>query len=94
MGYIKARHVLPDELVVLIQEYIDGEYVYIPRKKGNEKGWGECNGAKTDLKIRNRQIFERCSSGISISMLAEEYFLSEGTIRKIVSIEKRKMKGT
>ena len=37
MGYIKAENVLPDEIIELIQNYIDGEYLYIPRKKGNEK---------------------------------------------------------
>lgn len=33
MKYIKAQDVLPEEIVKIIQEYIDGEYLYIPRKK-------------------------------------------------------------
>ncbi len=32
MKYIKATDVLPVEILEIIQEYIDGEYIYIPRK--------------------------------------------------------------
>ena len=32
MSYIKAGDVLPKELVDKIQDYIDGEYIYVPRK--------------------------------------------------------------
>ena len=32
MGYKKAAHVLPQHLLRAIQEYVDGEYLYIPRK--------------------------------------------------------------
>lgn len=94
MGYIKACDVLPDNLVSLIQEYIDGEYLYIPRKKGNEKSWGEISGAKKDLKIRNREIHFKYQSGITISSLAEHYYLSEKTVRKIISIERQRVKTT
>ena len=37
MRYQKASEILPVELVKLIQDYIDGEYVYIPRKQENKK---------------------------------------------------------
>ena len=33
MSYIKEIDVLPEELLELIQNYIDGEYIYIPRKE-------------------------------------------------------------
>ena len=32
MKYIKATDVLPVEILEIIQEYIDGEYIYLPRK--------------------------------------------------------------
>lgn len=35
MSYIKAADVLPQEIIETIQGYIDGEYIYIPRK-GNK----------------------------------------------------------
>lgn len=44
MRYQKANEILPVELVELIQDYIDGEYVYIPRKQENKKGWGKLPG--------------------------------------------------
>ena len=50
MGYVKAENVLPEEVLKLIQKYVDGEYLYIPRKKGNEMSWGEKNGTRKNLK--------------------------------------------
>lgn len=43
MSYIKAAHVLPQELIAMIQEYVDGEFIYIPRIPANKRGWGEKN---------------------------------------------------
>ena len=44
MRYVKAQDVLPKDLLKLIQEYVDGEYLYVPRKNGNQKSWGEKSG--------------------------------------------------
>ena len=33
MSYIKADEVLPQNIIRLIQQYIDGENIYIPKKK-------------------------------------------------------------
>lgn len=49
MKYTNAKSILPEELLTLIQDYIDGEYLYIPRKQENQKSWGEKNGAKKGL---------------------------------------------
>lgn len=46
MSYIKAADVLPKEIIDLIQNYIDGEYIYIPRKECNRKAWGENTRSK------------------------------------------------
>lgn len=92
MGYVKACDVLPAHLISLVQEYVDGQYLYIPRKKDNKKSWGELNGTKKDLNIRNREIYLKYNSGASVSNLAEYYYLSEKTIRKIISTEKHKIK--
>ena len=46
MKYRKAESVLPQELLEQIQQYIQGEYVYIPNKKGMKKAWGEKTGTR------------------------------------------------
>lgn len=32
MGYKRAEEILPMEIIELIQQYVDGENIYIPRK--------------------------------------------------------------
>lgn len=34
MSYQKADHILPPELLKKVQEYIDGELIYIPKRAG------------------------------------------------------------
>lgn len=88
MKYVKASNVLPEEIIEIIQQYIDGEYLYIPRKAENVTSWGEKNGSKHRFKKRNREIYMKYSSGARVTQLAEEYFLSEQSIRRIISNEK------
>lgn len=38
MCYIKAKDVLPLEVIELIQQYVDGEYLYIPKKEERRLG--------------------------------------------------------
>lgn len=44
MGYVKAQDVLPEEVLKLLQDYVDESYLYIPRKEGKQKAWGEKSG--------------------------------------------------
>lgn len=88
MKYFKAQTVLPEEIIELIQEYIDGECLYIPRKNGNEKSWGEKNGTRRSLQNRNKEIYEKYTLGASVNELAEKYYLSEKSIRRILSAAK------
>ena len=89
MKYIKAIDVLPKEVIEIIQEYIDGEYLYIPRKRENHKSWGEKSGRKNSLKIRNNEIYRKYLQGTPIYKLTKEYFLSEKSIRRIISTENK-----
>lgn len=89
MRYIKAQDVLPEEILKIIQEYIDGEYLYIPRKNENHKSWGEKSGIKDSLKIRNNEIYKKYLNGATINELSKEYYLSEKSIRRIIGQEKR-----
>ncbi len=89
MSYKKAQDVLPEEILKIIQEYIDGEYIYIPRKNENHKSWGEKSGIKKSLKRRNTEIYKKYLNGNSVDELSKEYYLSEKSIRRIIGQEKR-----
>lgn len=84
MKYVRAENILPESIIEIIQNYIDGEYLYIPRKKGNEKSWGEKSGTKDSLKARNEEVFNRYKHGFSIKELCQKYYLSESSIRRII----------
>ena len=48
MRYMRAADVLPPDLLEQIQAYIDGEYLYIPRRETERKPWGAANGRKAE----------------------------------------------
>lgn len=88
MSYINAESVLPEDVIKLVQQYVDGEYLYVPRKNESHKHWGEKNGTKAMLKKRDREIFNKYCFGNTISELTKIYYLSERSIRRIISKEK------
>ncbi|SFB38968.1 CD3324 family protein [Clostridium frigidicarnis] len=88
MKYKKAQNILPAHVLEVIQEYIDGGYLYIPRKSNNKKSWGENSGIRKDLKRRNREIFKRYNEGISVKDLTDKYYLTESSIRRIIKQER------
>lgn len=89
MKHVKAKNVLPQHIIDLIQQYVDGDYIYIPRKKENEKSWGEKKGTKHTLKNRNIAIFKKYNDGVSTKELAKEYYLTEKSISRIIRQEKK-----
>ena len=46
MNYKRAEEWIPQELLIKLQEYVDGEYLYIPRKSNHHKTWEK----RTDIK--------------------------------------------
>ena len=88
MSYIKAESVLPQNIIEIIQQYIDGENIYIPKKSTCRAGWGEKWGAKKELKQRDVLIYRDYLDGEKVSVIAERNFLSEKSIWRII----RKMK--
>lgn len=87
MKYINANHVLPNELLELIQEYVQGEYLYIPIKNKYESV--NPTDYKTELEKRDAHIYRRHLEGVENKRLAKIYNLSESSIRRIL-IKKRK----
>lgn len=84
MSGTKATQILPTELIELIQEFIDGETIYIPKKPSNIKQWGSNTSARQDLEYRNKQIYQDYLLGNSMNDLACGYYLSLKSIQRIV----------
>ncbi|MFK7693221.1 CD3324 family protein [Paenibacillus sp. HJGM_3] len=87
MKYENACDVLPEELLKEVQKYAAGKLLYIP--SGDEKKpWGESSGYRAQLKRRNLMICNKYAHGMTISELADEYFLSLDSIKKIIYSKK------
>ncbi len=89
MSYKKATHVLPEELLAKVQEYVDGEFLYIPRSSDNKKDWGETTGTRIELKERNKKIYADYLAGAQTEYLAEKYFLSVKSVQRIIGQMKK-----
>lgn len=89
MSYKKAAHILPPKLLMEIQEYIDGECIYIPKVSGSKKEWGSNTSIREELKIRNNLIYEDYLAGYGCDRLSLKYFLSLKSIQRIVRLHKK-----
>ena len=85
MRYMRAADVLPPDLLAQVQTYIDGEYLYIPRRDANRQSWGAANGRRAETLARNLEILRRYRAGASVSSLSEQYFLAPKSIQKIIA---------
>lgn len=63
MSYKKAAQILPQELLLKVQEYIDGEFLYIPRISDNKKSWGASTSTSQELRSRNERIYAEYLAG-------------------------------
>ncbi len=88
MRYIKAEDILPEEVIALIQQYVDGESIYIPRRAENRRDWGCGTRYKAELQERNCRIRHDYEQGLGVSELAERYHLSEKSISRILHCTK------
>ncbi|WP_042221060.1 CD3324 family protein [Oceanobacillus manasiensis] len=84
MQYKNGKEVLPPNLLKEMQKYIQGELIYIPKKKSQRAGWGEVNGSREILAQRNEEIFKMSREGTSLEELEQMYNLSVDSIRKII----------
>ena len=83
MRYKNASDVLPNGLLKEVQKYAAGETLYFP-KDTTRKKWGENSGARNYFQQRNDEIRQKYLQKLSIERIADEYCLSEETVRKIV----------
>ena len=84
MGYRKAEGVLPREILASVQQYIDGQMLYIPRKTQEKRSWGSATDTKRKLELRNESIYAKYQEGISVKELSDEYFLTEKSVQRII----------
>ncbi len=84
MGYIRAEEILPPDIIKLIQDYVDGMNIYIPRKEDNRQEWGNGTLIRQELQERNSLIHADYEQGYKFSELAIKYYLSEKSIQRII----------
>jgi len=89
MRYVNARDVLPKDVLALVEQYVDGAYIYIPRNHKNRKSWGESTRSKTETKERNEEIYAQYKTGRHVNDLAGQYFLSDKSIQRIITQGKK-----
>ena len=87
MKYKNANDILPKELLVLVQEYVQGEYIYVPVKDKHIAQFP--TDYKTELEKRDAHIYTTYLEGMSNKQLSQIYNLSESSIRRII-VKQRK----
>ncbi|MBI9014804.1 MAG: phosphotransferase [Clostridiales bacterium] len=91
MKYVNAVTVLPDELIKEIKKYVEGVYVYIPQNESKKKKWGSNTNTQREMKLRNTRIYDNYLEGNDVEAIAEKYYLSVKSIRRIILQYKREM---
>jgi Mor family transcriptional regulator len=86
MSYIRADEILPKELLEELQQYADGQLIYIPRKEKQE--WGSGTSAKKYFRERNERIYRAFREGIGEEELARRFSLSGKSIQRILRKQK------
>lgn len=84
MGYVRAEEILPKEIIELIQQYVDGINIYVPRKEEKRAGWGQMNDARLKIYVRDETIYQEYLDGVKVKELAEKYYLSDKSIWRIL----------
>ena len=67
MRYQNAAELLPAELLEALQGYLDGGYLYIPRRAEHRRAWGERTRRKEETLARNRAIFRDYTAGLGVT---------------------------
>ena len=86
MRYSRAYELIGKELLETIQQYVDGQIIYIPKKEKQE--WGSGSSAKEFFRERNERIFQAWQKGISEDELSRRFSLSRKSIQRILRSQK------
>lgn len=84
LSYKNAKDIFPPELLKEIQNYVQGERIYIPQLDNVRTTWGNKSGARQEISFRNKEILKQFNQGLSLDELSTLFCLSTESIRKIV----------
>lgn len=84
MSYIRAEEILPEEVLTAIQQYVEGQMIYIPKKSDSRRKWGTGTDTRKNLEIRNARMYEMYCKGATVKELADEFFLTEKSVQRII----------
>lgn len=84
MNYKNAKDIFPPELLKEIQNYVQGERIYIPQLDNVRTNWGNKSGSRSEITFRNNEIIVKYKEGLSMEEIAELFCLSNESIRKII----------
>ena len=95
--YIEQRKVLTwketlhfiTQTLEALQGYLDGGYLYIPRRAEHRRAWGERTRRKEETLARNRAIFRDYTAGLGVDELSARYFLAPKSIQRILTLGRR-----
>ena len=90
MKYKNATKVLPNELIEQIQQYVQGEYVYIPIK--DREVDTNITEYAIEIQKRDEHIYTKHLEGMKNIELAKRYSLSESSIRRIIIKQRKEYK--
>lgn len=82
MKYKNAAEVLPPELIGQIQEYIQGAFLYIPKKE--KQAHRAVTEYRLELDKRNLRIYKMHLEGMTNGQLAQNFSLAQSSIRRIL----------
>ena len=86
MSYIRADEILPEELLEAIQQYVDGQIIYIPKKE--KRKWGSRTSSREFFRERNERIYQAYLEGVSEEELSQRFSLSRKSIQRILRKQK------
>ncbi len=87
MKYRNAGEVLPQTLIEQIQQYVQGEYIYVPVKKATKSTPTEY---KRELRYRDGHIYVNALEGVTKGKLAHIYNLSPSSVRRIIISQRKR----
>ena len=88
MKYKNAVKILPPEMIEQLQQYVQGEYIYIPIK--DREVHTNITEYALEVQKRDEHIYTNHLLGIGNIELVEKYALSESSIRRIIIKERKR----